>query len=84
MTGERSGVWSVLTGVGTATMMNLAFRSSVSSAVNLTVVVRMASSPTSRVGSRPDRYTSILALFKSNPMTSRPFLAKAMAMGIPT
>ena len=38
ITGDKSGVWSIFTGVGTATIINFAFLSSVSSAVNFRVV----------------------------------------------
>ncbi len=53
LTGYKSGVWSVLIGVGTAMIWNFASRSRVSSDVKSTVVSRMASSPTSMVGSIP-------------------------------
>ena len=82
-TGVRSGVWSSLTGVGTATMMNFASRSLFGSAVNSTVVSLIASSPTSFVGSMPFLYFSILASLKSKPITLI-FFAKATAIGIPT
>ncbi len=84
MTGERSGVWSVFTGVGTATTWNFALRKSLSSEVNSTVVLEMTSSPTSSVGSTPDLYTLIFSAFKSKPITRSPFFAKATAIGIPT
>ncbi len=82
-TGVRSGVWSGLTGVGTATMMNFASESFFGSAVNSTVVSFTASSPTSFVGSMPLLYFSIFAALKSKPMTSS-FLANATAIGMPT
>ena len=52
-TGLRSGVLSALTGVGTATIWNLAFLSAAGSLVNSTEVLATASSPTSLVGSTP-------------------------------
>ena len=82
-TGDRSGVWSAFTGVGTATMINFASRSLVGSAVNSTADSFTASFPTSLVGSIPCLYFSILASLKSNPMTLI-FFAKATAIGIPT
>ena len=82
-TGERSGVWSSLTGVGTATMWKRASRSLASSAVNSTAVARIASSPTSCVGSTPDWYSAIFAALRSKP-TTLTFRAKATAIGMPT
>ncbi len=82
-TGDKSGVWSLLTGVGTATIWNFASRRREASAVNSTFVFLMTSPPTSLVGSIPALYKSIFCSFKSNPTTFI-FLAKATAIGIPT
>ncbi len=79
---ERSGVQSALTGVGTATMINLASFSLVGSAVKSTVVFRMAS-PTSRVASIPFLYADTRLTSISKPITST-CLANSTAAGSPT
>ena len=54
ITGLRSGVLSRFTGVGTATMKNLASSSAASSEVKRMPLFRTVSPPTSLVGSTPD------------------------------
>ena len=82
-TGERSGVLSWLTGVGTATMWKRASSSLTGSAVNSTADAATASFPTSLVGSIPCLYCPILASLRSYPTTFT-CLANSTAMGMPT
>ena len=81
-TGLRSGVLSLLTGVGTATIINFASFNLEGSAVKSTVVFLIAS-PTSFVASIPLLYSLTLFSLISNPITLTCF-ANSTAIGIPT
>ena len=67
-TGLRSGVVSLFTGVGTATMINFASFNLDASDVNSTVVFLIAG-PTSFVASIPFAYSFTLYSLISKPMT---------------
>ena len=82
-TGVKSGVQSELTGVGTATTINLASFKQLGSEVNCTVVSFTPSSPISSVGSIPCLYKLIFSSLISKPIVGI-CLANATANGKPT
>ena len=81
--GERSGCFVSLMGVGTAMMMNVQARRAFGLAVKERLRFFSSAGSTSPVWSRPDFSSSTRAFLMSNPTTWKRF-ANATASGRPT